>query len=58
MREEKGSKDKHLCKLKKSLLKEGDIEGYLEYIREPKYLCRKCGRMGNSKDNICKPYDL
>lgn len=50
--------DRPLCKLKKKLLKEGDIDGYLEFVGEPKYLCRKCGRVGNSKKNICKPYDL
>ena len=45
---------KHLCDLnKKGYEKESDkIENI---VRNPKFICKKCIRVANVKDRLCKP---
>ncbi|MFA5869843.1 MAG: hypothetical protein WC941_09120 [Candidatus Bathyarchaeia archaeon] len=47
--------DKHLC----SLVAEGaDLSEYKELVRDPKYICRVCGRAAASEKNLCDPVPL
>lgn len=43
-----------MCSLSKKYLGK-DNEKYIEYLDNPKYMCRNCGRLANSSDNLCKP---
>lgn len=43
-----------MCSLSKKYL-DSDKEKYIEYLNEPKYMCRNCGRLANSSKNLCKP---
>ena len=45
---------KSLCKLKKKLLK-GDIDRYIDLVRDPEYVCTKCGRVAGKEKRLCKP---
>jgi hypothetical protein len=52
------NKEKHLCKLvKKDYLKE-NLPDYIELIKNPKYICKKCGRVAVDKHYICKPVEM
>jgi Fe2+ or Zn2+ uptake regulation protein len=46
-----------MCKLRKKVL-DDDPEAYMELVNDPHFLCTKCGRVANSKKNICKPVKL
>ncbi len=49
--------DKKLCKwYDKALDKE--IKTYWKMVKSPKFLCKKCGRAANKKDNLCKPISV
>ena len=49
---------KCLCKrVKEDFLKE-DLKEYKKLVNSPKYICTKCGRVANEKDNLCKPEKL
>jgi hypothetical protein len=44
--------DKHLC----SLVAEGmELADYKELVRNPKYVCRICGRAAAVEKNLCDP---
>jgi hypothetical protein len=47
---------KTLCDLKKLL--KSDFKGYVQYLREPTHVCRKCGRAANDRQRLCKPERL
>jgi hypothetical protein len=46
-----------MCKLRKKVLQD-DPESYIKLLKEPHFLCKKCGRVANNKKNICKPLKL
>jgi hypothetical protein len=47
--------DKHLC----SLVAEGmELADYKELVRNPKYICRICGRAAANEKNLCDPVAL
>jgi hypothetical protein len=49
---------KSLCKLVgKKILKE-DPAAYIDLISKPKFICINCGRVANSKKNLCKPESI
>jgi hypothetical protein len=49
---------KSLCKLVgKKILKE-DAPAYIELVSKPKFVCLNCGRVANSKKNLCKPENM
>ncbi len=47
---------KTLCELDKLL--KNNIKEYMELVRNPSHLCRKCGRAANSKKYLCKPVKM
>lgn len=50
--------EKKLCKLaKKSWLNE-HLQEYVELIRDPTWICTKCGRPSNDERRLCKPVPL
>lgn len=48
----------HLCFLQNVGMVEGDLEGYRKKVNEPKFLCRKCGRLANEATSLCYPEKL
>ncbi len=47
--------DQHLC----SLVAEGtELDDYKQLVRNPKYICRICGRAAASEKNLCDPVIL
>ncbi len=46
---------KTLCKLVKDDYLEENIKEYIELIKDAKYICKKCGRVSNDEDSLCKP---
>lgn len=49
---------KCLCKCVKNDMLEDDLKSYKKMVDAPKYICTKCGRVANDKDNLCKPEKL
>ena len=46
----------HLCHLVEDM---GiSVEEYKELIKNPKFLCRKCGRVAARERNLCEPIKL
>jgi hypothetical protein len=49
---------KSLCKLVgKKILKE-DPASYIDLVSKPRFVCLNCGRVANSKKNLCKPENM
>ena len=50
------NKSEKLCKLanKKGYLEE-NMKEYITMVEEPKYLCKKCGRVAKKEKQLCKP---
>jgi hypothetical protein len=47
---------KPLCELKKSL--KGELKIYIELVKDATHVCKKCGRVANDKDLLCKPVKM
>jgi hypothetical protein len=47
-------KDTTFCQLSKQMLKK-EIGTYLELVSDPRFICRKCFRISNKKQNLCRP---
>jgi len=47
---------KTLCDLKKLL--KTDFEAYQQHVRHATHVCRKCGRVANDKQRLCKAQRL
>ncbi len=43
-----------MCSLSKKYL-DNDKEKYIEYLDNPKFMCKNCGRLANSDKNLCRP---
>jgi len=43
-----------MCHLKRSTLKD-HFEEVVNLVEKPKYICKKCFRVSNDKDLLCKP---
>jgi hypothetical protein len=48
---------KTLCKYKKEKLEE-HFELIKTIVRDPKFICKKCGRVAAQKEWLCKPIAL
>ncbi|MCT4593453.1 MAG: hypothetical protein N4A57_04165 [Anaeromicrobium sp.] len=49
---------KKLCKLVKEYSMEDDFKKYKKLVNKGKYICTKCGRVGNNEENLCKSKNL
>lgn len=43
-----------LCKLVKDDYLKDNIDHYMEMVKKPIYICKKCGRVANDEDKLCK----
>lgn len=50
--------ESHLCVASAVGFVQSNIEAYKEYVNNPKHVCKNCGRVANSADNLCAPEDL
>lgn len=50
----KGKHSGHLC----VLVSEKRIEEVRDLVRKPKFICFNCGRVADSKNNLCNPMPL
>lgn len=48
-------KEKSLCKLVGNKILKKNLEAYSELIRDPNFVCGKCGRAAKDKKNLCEP---
>ena len=50
--------DQHLCYMENMGYLIKHLPHYKQLIREPKFVCKKCGRAAKSKINLCRPDKL
>lgn len=46
---------KKLCKLVSGDYLDENMKAYMAIVKEPKYVCKKCGRVSKDEDLLCKP---
>jgi len=49
---------KKVCKLFKKGLSKGDWKAYKELIKNPKVVCKNCGRVAEKSSDVCKSEKL
>lgn len=49
---------KSLCKLVGKKILKKDPAAYLELVSKPRFVCLNCGRVANSKKNLCNPENM
>ena len=47
--------DKHICNL---VEKKTPVEDLKKIVSNPKFICKGCGRVADSKENLCAPETL
>jgi hypothetical protein len=45
----------HLCMAEATGFVKNHLEAYKNYVRNPEFVCKDCGRAAASKDNLCDP---
>lgn len=50
-------KNKTLCDFSKDEIKE-NLGDFILLTRQPQYICRKCARVSNTGDRLCKPVTM
>jgi hypothetical protein len=50
--------EKHLCYLNNLGFQISNEEEYKQLVRNPKFLCKNCGRVAASQGNLCRPVEL
>ena len=53
-KDSKQGKESHLCKL----VKREEIEQVRQLVKDPAYLCTKCGRAAREQSRLCEPSRL
>ena len=48
----------HLCFLVNLGYQQRKAKDYKALVREPKYMCKQCGRVAAKPRNLCKPVKL
>lgn len=48
----------HLCYLNNLGFQNSNEQEYKELVKNPEYLCKNCGRVAASQDNLCKPVKM
>jgi hypothetical protein len=56
-RQQMAKKEKKLCKWKEDHLAENLAE-FMDIIRKPKFLCKKCGRVADKEKWLHKPFSI
>lgn len=54
----KNLEKKELCKLCKDDYLKENLTGYIELVKEAKYVCKKCGRAAKKEKSLCKAEKL
>jgi ribosomal protein S27AE len=52
------SEEKPFCKRITPAFLKQHLEEYREWVREPRYICKKCGRVARRSRDLCKPVPL
>lgn len=47
--------DKHLCKLAADGTHRSQPEAYAGLVKEPRFVCKSCGRAAADSANLCNP---
>jgi hypothetical protein len=47
--------DEHLCYLVNMGYVESSLEDYKKLVKDPKFVCRNCGRVADSEEYLCRP---
>jgi hypothetical protein len=47
--------DEHLCYLVNMGYIQSNFKDYAELVKDPKFICKNCGRGSDSKDHLCQP---
>ena len=50
--------NKHLCYLVNVGFQVSRRKDYLAIVSDPKFICKKCGRVANDARNLCNPRKL
>lgn len=45
----------HLCDM---AIRGVDLKTYKELVKDPKFICKKCGRAAAKEENLCEPVPL
>lgn len=49
---------KHLCYLNNLGFQISNEKEYKELVKNPEFMCKNCGRVAASEENLCKPVKL
>jgi hypothetical protein len=50
--------EEHLCVAHAVRYLQTNLEGYKKLVRNPKYICKECGRAAAKAENLCEPEAL
>ena len=50
--------ESHLCVAKTVGFIKDNLESYKNFVRNPKFVCKHCGRAAARGSNLCEPDDL
>ncbi len=50
--------EKHLCYLQNMGYVESHLDDYKTLVKNPQFVCKKCGRAAANAKNLCEPESL